>query len=145
MFYVGKAALQETRGLTTLAARRLGCTRGTVENYVARYPIVRLALHDARARQLDVAEAQLFKAIDNGELRAVESFLKTIGRHRGYGDRLEVDATVDLLQAPEWLRTRTLLLEVLRAYPEAQLAVVSRLRALEASQDTEAGDAEAAG
>jgi hypothetical protein len=52
---------------------------------------------------------------------------------------------VDVLQTPGWLRTRTLLLEVLRAYPEAQLAVVTRLRALEAPEDEGDVDAEDAG
>jgi len=124
-------ALRGTRGLVTLAARQLGCTPRCVHNYVDRYPAVRAALDAARAQQLDIAEAQLFKAIDNGELRAVEFFLRTIGRQRGYGDHLDVDATVDVLSTPGWLRTRALLLDVLRPYPDAQHALVTRLRALQ--------------
>lgn len=123
-------ALRDTRGLMTLAARQLGCDRSTVENYCARYPAVRAALDAARAQQLDVAEGQLFKAIDRGEFNAIAFYLRTIGRQRGYGDHVEVDAQIDLVSHPEWLRTRAALLLALQAYPEAKLAVVGALRAL---------------
>jgi hypothetical protein len=41
--------------------------------------------------------------------------------------------TLNLLIAPEWLATRSALLEALRPYPEASTAVAARLMALEAS------------
>jgi hypothetical protein len=139
-------ALTETKGLVTFAAQRLGCVPNTVYAYVDRYPKVRAARDAARERQLDVTEAALFRAIGEGELPAITFYLRTVGRHRGYGDRLELDATVDVLQTPGWLRTRTLLLEVLRSFPEAQMAVVTRLRALEAPpEDDVDGGAEDAG
>ena len=130
-------AIRSTRGLVTLAARSLGCDRSTVENYCDRYPAVRKALEEARNQRLDIAEAMLFSAIDKGELQAITFFLRTVGRHRGYGDRVEVDAIVEVLQTPEWLRTRALLLDVLTHYPEARRAVVTRLRALGSPPEAE--------
>jgi hypothetical protein len=41
--------------------------------------------------------------------------------------------TLNLLVAPEWLATRSVLLDALRGYPEARTAVSARLAALEAS------------
>jgi hypothetical protein len=130
-------ALTETRGLVTLAAHRLGCAPNTINAYCLRYPKVRAARDTARERQLDVAEAKLFQAIDRGELPAIMFLLRTLGRSRGYGDRLEVDATVDVLSQPQWLQTRALLLQVLRSYPDAQRAVVGALRALAGPRDGE--------
>ena len=128
-------ALRDTRGLLTLAARQLQCDRSTVDNYCQRYPRVRAALDHARAQQLDVAEGQLFKAIDRGELPAIMFFLRTIGRHRGYGDVVQVDAQVDLVTHPEWLRTRAAVLSALAPFAEAKLAVVGALRALASPPD----------
>lgn len=125
-------AIRATRGLTTLAARRLGCDRSTVDNYCARYPAVRAAQDEARSQQLDITEAKLFAAIDAGELPAILFYLRTVGRRRGYGDRLEVDATVDVLVSQEWLTARAVLLDALAAYPDAAVAVAGALARLEA-------------
>ena len=130
-------AIRSTRGLVALAARQLGCDRSTVENYLHRYPKVREALEDARTQQLDVAEAKLFQAIDRGELSAVTFYLRSVGRRRGYGDHVELDGHVEVLQHPAWLQTRAMLLEVLTRYPEARMAVVTRLRALQDRHDDE--------
>src|SRR5215831_13929586 len=83
-------ALRAARGLVVVAARRLGCNRNTVLNYVDRYPSVAEALSEARELQLDVTEARLFQAIDQGELAAITFYLRTVGRHRGYSERHEV-------------------------------------------------------
>src|SRR5262245_25844795 len=83
-------AVRSSRGLVTLAARRLGCDRHTVLRYAEDYPTVAAALSDAREQQIDVAEAKLFQAIDEGELAAIQFYLRTVGRHRGYSERHEV-------------------------------------------------------
>jgi hypothetical protein len=120
-------ALTATRGLVTFAARRLGCDPDTVTLYCHRYPKVRAARDTGRERQLDLAEAQLFTAIDAGEAWAIQFLLRTVGRRRGYGDHLEIEGTVDVLQSAEWIQLRGLLLETLAAFPEARAAVVTRL------------------
>jgi hypothetical protein len=79
------AAIIETRGIVTWTAVRLGCTRGTVRNYAARYPDVARALYEERERLVDSAELRLIEAVERGELQAIVFTLKTIGRHRGYG------------------------------------------------------------
>jgi len=134
-------ALTEARGLVSHAAARLGCDADTVANYARRYPAVRAARDAARAHELDRAEGRLFDAVDAGEPWAVTFVLTRLGRGRGYGDRLEVAGRVDLLASPEWLQTRALLLEVLGHFPEARMAVVTRLRALRAprGEDDDAG------
>ena len=45
--------------------------------------------------------------------------------------RIDRRPTLNLLVAPEWLRTRSALLDALRPFPEARTAVAARLVALE--------------
>jgi len=77
-------ALQQARGMVTVAARSLGCNPQTVRNYIARHATVAQALHEERERTTDVAELALYKAIQQGESWAIALYLKTIGRDRGY-------------------------------------------------------------
>jgi len=83
------AALTESRGMVTVAAKRLTCDPCTVRKYCHRYPAVREALYEARETTTDVAELALFKAIEAGESWAVTLYLKTIGKERGYVERTE--------------------------------------------------------
>ena len=90
-------ALHATRGLVYLAAQRLGCDPDTIMNYCKRYPTVEQAKHDARGALLDMAEAKLFLAVQRDEAWAITFCLKTIGRSRGYGERLDLEAVRKLM------------------------------------------------
>ena len=52
-------ALVDAQGMVTTAARRLGCTRKTIYNYINNYPTVAEALQDARANLGDRIETTL--------------------------------------------------------------------------------------
>ena len=83
-------AITEARGLQTAAAQRLGCARQTVARYIRDYATVRAAYEEANEKQLDTAEAALFKQIGEGNMTAIIFYLKTKGKHRGYVERQEV-------------------------------------------------------
>lgn len=83
------AALRAARGLASVAARTLGCSRQTVQNYIERHPTVRAAQHDAREEIIDLAEGRFYEAINRGESWAVMAALRTIGKDRGYTERTE--------------------------------------------------------
>src|SRR5262245_39155763 len=123
-------AVRASRGLVTLAARRLGCDRDTVLRYAHRYPTVAAALADAREQQLDVTEARLFQAIDQGELGAITFYLRTVGRHRGYSERHEVAVDGRVAVAAEAQQARTVLMLALAPFPEARVAAAAALMAL---------------
>lgn len=86
-----------------------------------------VALHilkDARdARNGDLA----LKAIDRIE-RQIALQAKLIGE-------LDERPVVNVLIAPEWLAVRSAMLDALRAFPEARIAVADRLAAIEAGHD----------
>ena len=83
-------ALQQTRGIMSLAARLLGCTRWTIYNYIERHPTVKQAYEEQRQTIVDLAEGQLVKKLDAGEWPAIKFILATLGRDRGYVERQEL-------------------------------------------------------
>jgi hypothetical protein len=87
-------ALRANRGLVSLAAQKLQCDVDTVQNYCKRFPTVEAAKQESRVSLLDLAESRLWEAIDRGEAWAVAFCLKTIGRSRGYGERLDVNVSI---------------------------------------------------
>ena len=78
-------ALRQTRGIKSLAARSLGCTRQTVDNYIAKFASVKQAYDEAVEVVLDIAEGHVITAINNGDLEESHWYLTKKGAHRGYG------------------------------------------------------------
>jgi hypothetical protein len=85
-----EAALRRHHGLIGPAAADLGVTRQAVYNAMKRWPELDEARREARAFVVDVAEGSLYRKASAGEPWAVQFALRTLGRDRGYGDRLEL-------------------------------------------------------
>jgi hypothetical protein len=82
-------ALIHTRGMVHLAAKHLGCDPDTVQRYCHRYPRVQAAKEAQRGEMLDEAELHLWRAIQEGQPWAIVFCLRTLGRHRGYTEKVE--------------------------------------------------------
>lgn len=87
-------ALRQSFGIQTAAARVLAtkyghCSEGTVRNYVQRYPKLQEIRDEMKEQILDVAEFELFKAVRGGEPKSVHFILRTLGKDRGYAERVE--------------------------------------------------------
>jgi hypothetical protein len=87
-------ALRKTDGMVYLAAEKLRVAPKTVYRYANRHPIIREVIEEERGRMLDDGERALKRAVLAGEGWAVCFLLKTLGKHRGYVDRQEIDAIV---------------------------------------------------
>lgn len=83
-------ALIESFGVMAVAARRLGVTRMTIWRYIRRYETCRKAREEGRERLKDLAESKLVEAIADREPWAIQFYLRTQGRDRGYGDEVKV-------------------------------------------------------
>ena len=81
--------IRETKGLITVAAQRLRCSRQALYNAMARYPSVKAAVDDEKEKLGDLAEAQLYRAINEGQSWAVCFYLKCIHKQRGFVERPE--------------------------------------------------------
>ena len=77
-------------GTITGASLMLGCTRGTVYEYIKKFPELENAIKDAREMFCDVAETALFKNLKKGQAASVHFYLRTQGKGRGYTERTEL-------------------------------------------------------
>lgn len=102
-------ALTETRGMVTLAARRLGCDVKTVRRYIREFPTVAQAQRDETEYMGDRVELELYnqalgKHTKDGtverepNLTALIFLAKTKFKSRGYTEKLEIDINIELVQ-----------------------------------------------
>jgi hypothetical protein len=80
--------LRDCRGMIAVTARKLGVTVKAIYGYCERHAICAAARDEARAFTGDVAELKLFAAIEAGQPWAIQFYLRTQGRERGYGDHV---------------------------------------------------------
>lgn len=89
-------AIPGTGGIITSIAKKVGCTWNTAKKYITNHPTVAQAYSNEENSVLDMAEVEMIKAMQDGELSALKFYLKTKGKKRGYVERQEVsgpDAT----------------------------------------------------
>ncbi len=72
------------------AARVLGINRRTLYKRIENRPELWKEMEDAREATLDLAEAKLKVAVENGDAWAICFTLKCLGKTRGYIERKEV-------------------------------------------------------
>ena len=92
-------ALRQASGNMTAAARVLGVSRQNVRQFIETHEICRIAHDEASETVSDIAEANIVRAIHNGDMKASIYWLRNKARHRGWGDRpaLAVNVTPDQL------------------------------------------------
>ncbi len=84
-----------TAGNLTNAAKKLNVPRTTLTSWISRDEELKVAVDDANEVLLDAAESRLYHAIHNDKSeRLLEFFLKTKGKHRGYTEKIDVNADV---------------------------------------------------
>lgn len=84
------AALRESAGNVTLAAKMLGYNRGWLNDIVQADADFKAVVNDQRESMIDHSENKLMKAILAGAPWAIKTVLLTLGRNRGYVTRSEV-------------------------------------------------------
>lgn len=82
-------ALTACQGLISRAARRLGCAPRTIYYRRARNPEIDRAILEARAQLIDDAEEGLKHHLAQKAPWAIALVLKTLGKNRGYVERIE--------------------------------------------------------
>ena len=92
-------ALTKAKGMVSVAAQLLRCSADTVQSYCRKFPSCERVKQTARTEILDEAELRLWKAIQRDEAWAIAFALKTIGRSRGYGERLDLNVSIQAAAA----------------------------------------------
>jgi hypothetical protein len=94
-------SIKRHHGLLSIVAEDLGVARSPLSRVASRRAVIGRALHDAREKMGDFAESRLFKLIDLGNQRAIEFYLASVHRRRGYGpqpgEALNVGDTTNLV------------------------------------------------
>lgn len=83
-------ALRDTKGMVSVAAKKLNMARGALYARIQRSQALRDVIADEREAMTDTAELALHRAIVGGEAWAVCFYLKTQGKSRGYVERQEL-------------------------------------------------------
>jgi hypothetical protein len=89
-------ALEKSLGVVTQACKIAGISRRTFYEYVNKDAEFAQAVKDVQNIALDFAESQLFKQIQDGNTTATIFYLKTKGKHRGYIEKIEAEASGDI-------------------------------------------------
>jgi len=85
-------ALTKTFGIKLAAAKRLGCHRVTVDEYIARWPELEDVRQQAKEGRVDLAEAKLIELTSDNHFAATRFTLEGSkeGRARGWGTRPQI-------------------------------------------------------
>lgn len=83
-----EAKLRELSGNMFVTAQALGISRQTLYSFVKKHGLEDV-VQEARESMTDIAETSLKRAVINGEAWAVCFTLKTLGKSRGYVERVQ--------------------------------------------------------
>lgn len=84
-----KAALRKSKGIVSVAAKNLGISDTALYRRIQRNKSLQNVKWEAREGVVDMAEAKLFKLINGDDFRAIKYTLSTLGKSRGYVERVE--------------------------------------------------------
>ncbi len=90
-------AIKDAGGIIAAAARILGVSRGTVYRMIKKHAAVRSVYEDLHQTVGDEMEGRLLRICrdDNHreQFKALQFYLRTVQRNRGYGERPQVDGS----------------------------------------------------
>ena len=89
------AIFRTNHGNVSATARVLGCDRGTVLDYCARFPEVQAAKEEGVEDRIDFAEEQLQAAMRDREAWAIQLALRGQGAKRGHAEKSETTINLD--------------------------------------------------
>ena len=89
-------AVKGSGGIISVIARKLGCSWETAKKNIDKFEECLLQIKEERETVTDMAETTIINSIQSGDVQTAKWYLSTIGRDRGYGDKLDVSANVSL-------------------------------------------------
>ena len=92
------AALSAAKGMVPMAAQHLQCDPIPCKT-IAGFPTVEARTTGRTERSARLAELRLWAAVQRDEPWAITFCLKTIGRSRGYGERLDLNVSIQAAAA----------------------------------------------
>lgn len=90
-------AIPGTGGIVSTIAKRVGCDWRTARTYIDNHPTVKQVYDSECESLLDLAEGTLIKNIQGGDSQDAKWYLTKKGKHRGYGEAVDVTSGGDKL------------------------------------------------
>ena len=84
-----KQALKGTIGIISAVSKNLNVERKTVYSFIERHNLKYL-VDEEREKLIDTAEVELVRKVKQGDWKAIDKVLSTLGKERGYVERKEV-------------------------------------------------------
>ncbi len=78
------SALTACNGCKIRTAEKLGCSRTTLDAYLAAFPELREAYEEISESKIDLVEDVLYQKAASGNMSAIMFFLRNLGKRRGY-------------------------------------------------------------
>lgn len=91
-----EAKLRKLNGNMAAVARALGVHRSTVKRFIDKRPSLQETMLDLREAMKDNAESALYSAVLAGHSWAVQFYLRTQAKERGYSERTELRHGIEL-------------------------------------------------
>lgn len=89
-------AIENSYGNITFIAKKMGCNRLSVYNWLAKDKIIKEAIDLERERIIDLAENKLLLNINDGKETSINFVLRTLGKKRGYVEKYMHEHDVSL-------------------------------------------------
>jgi hypothetical protein len=86
-------AIENSGGIMSTIAAKLGCEWHTAEKYVLKYNETKQALEDEENKVLDICQQTLIKSIKGGNTQDAKWYLSTKGKRRGFTEKTEHELT----------------------------------------------------
>ena len=98
-------ALVASGGMVSIAARALGCSVSTINNYRDKHPEVAEVIQSEREAFVDEATTALRDQVKKGNIAAIIFVLKTLGKARGFIEKSQIEHSGEIgagvLKVPE--------------------------------------------
>lgn len=88
--------IEGSGGLILPLAQAYGVTRKTIYDWINKNPEYKRAMEEARENLLDIAESKLLNKVTAGDQRACEFVLRTLGKDRGYVEKVEAAGKIGI-------------------------------------------------
>ena len=85
------AALRNSAGMVTYAAKKLKVDYTTLYSWLKKYPVLEKARQDTIEASLDLAETKLLSNVKAGKEASIFFYLKCKGKDRGYIERQQIE------------------------------------------------------
>ena len=86
-------ALEKSLGVVTTACKVVGINRSTHYDWLKADEEYKKSVESIKDMAVDYAESKLHQNIGSGDTTAIIFFLKTQGKHRGYIEKQQIEAT----------------------------------------------------